>query len=57
MKWFVAEFDGWLADPDASRYFIITGEPSIGKAAVAASQSAAGRNQKRSVLSCRIEQG
>jgi hypothetical protein len=56
-EWVFAEIDHWLADPDARRYFIITGEPSIGKAAVAASQSGAARDQKPSVLSCRIEQG
>ncbi len=29
--------DGWLlADPDGSRYFIITGKSSIGKTAIAA---------------------
>ena len=26
-EWVFAEIDRWLADPDAPRYFIITGEP------------------------------
>ena len=36
-EWVFAEIDRWLADPDAPRYFIITGEPGIGKTAIAAS--------------------
>lgn len=35
-EWIFAEIDRWLADPDAPRYFIITGEPGIGKSTVAA---------------------
>lgn len=30
-EWIFAEIDRWLADPDAPRYSIITGEPGIGK--------------------------
>jgi len=35
-EWVFAEIDRWLADPGAPRYFIITGEPGIGKTAIAA---------------------
>jgi archaellum biogenesis ATPase FlaH len=35
-KWVFTEIDRWLADPAAPRYFIITGEPGIGKTAIAA---------------------
>ena len=35
-EWVFAEIDHWLADPDAPCYFIITGEPGIGKTAIAA---------------------
>jgi WD40 repeat protein len=35
-EWVFAEIDRWLADPDAPHYFIITGEPGIGKTAIAA---------------------
>ncbi len=34
-EWVFAEIDAWLATPDAPRYFIITGEPGIGKTALA----------------------
>lgn len=34
--WVFAAIDQWLADPNAARYFIITGEPGIGKTAIAA---------------------
>jgi hypothetical protein len=34
--WVFAEIDRWLADPNGPRYFIITGEPGIGKTAIAA---------------------
>jgi hypothetical protein len=34
--WVFAEIDHWLADPDAPHFFIITGEPGIGKTAIAA---------------------
>ena len=33
-EWVFDEIDAWLADPDAPRYFIITGEPGIGKTAI-----------------------
>jgi len=36
-EWVFAEIDRWLADPDAPRYFIITGEPGISKTAIAPS--------------------
>lgn len=32
-EWVFAEIDRWIADPNASRYLIIIGEPWIGKAA------------------------
>ena len=35
-EWVFAEIDRWLATPDAPHYFIITGEPGIGKTAIAA---------------------
>jgi hypothetical protein len=35
-EWVFAEVDRWLADPGAPRFFIITGEPGIGKTAIAA---------------------
>ena len=35
-EWVFAEIEGWLARPDAPRFFIITGEPGIGKTAIAA---------------------
>lgn len=35
-EWVFAEIDRWLAAPEAPRYFIITGEPGIGKTAIAA---------------------
>jgi hypothetical protein len=34
--WIFAEINDWLADPKGSCFFIITGEPGIGKSAVAA---------------------
>lgn len=34
-QWVFAEIDRWLATPDGSRYFMITGEPGIGKTAIA----------------------
>lgn len=34
-EWVFAKIDEWLATPDAPRYFIITGEPGIGKTALA----------------------
>jgi hypothetical protein len=35
-KWVFAAFERWLATPNESRYFVITGEPGIGKTAIAA---------------------
>lgn len=35
-EWVFAEIDAWLADPSAPCFFIITGEPGIGKTAIAA---------------------
>ncbi len=35
-EWVFAEIDRWLADPDAPNFFVITGEPGIGKTAIAA---------------------
>jgi len=35
-EWVFAEIDRWLADPEAPRYFIVTGEPGVGKTAIAA---------------------
>ena len=34
-EWVLAEIDTWLTTPDVPRYFIITGEPGIGKTALA----------------------
>lgn len=34
-EWVFAEIDRWLVDPDTPCYFIITGEPGIGKTAIA----------------------
>lgn len=34
--WVFAEIDSWLAQSDAPRFFIITGEPGIGKTSIAA---------------------
>jgi hypothetical protein len=41
-KWVFAEIDHWFANLAAPRFFIITGEPGIGKTAIAA-QLAQGR--------------
>ncbi|TNF89820.1 MAG: ATP-binding protein, partial [Gammaproteobacteria bacterium] len=35
-EWVFEALDRWLAEPDAPRYFILTGEPGIGKTAIAA---------------------
>ncbi|MFC1878759.1 hypothetical protein ACFLZW_02485 [Chloroflexota bacterium] len=35
-EWVFAEIDQWLGNPDTPRFFIITGEPGIGKSAIAA---------------------
>jgi hypothetical protein len=34
-EWVFAEIHRWLADPDGPNFFIITGEPGIGKTAIA----------------------
>ncbi len=34
--WILAEIERWLADPDAPSTFIITGDPGVGKSALAA---------------------
>ncbi len=35
-RWFFDEVDRWLADPSASRIFLATGRPGLGKTAIAA---------------------
>jgi hypothetical protein len=35
-KWVKAAIDGWLTDPGAPAYFILTGDPGVGKSAFAA---------------------
>jgi hypothetical protein len=35
-EWVFAEIDRWLADPGGPTFFIITGEPGVGKSAIAA---------------------
>jgi hypothetical protein len=35
-KWVFQAINDWLADPEASRFFLITGEPGSGKTAIAA---------------------
>ncbi len=35
-EWVLDEIDAWLADPQSPDYFFITGEPGIGKSAIAA---------------------
>lgn len=35
-EWLFATIDRWLAKPDASQFFLLTGEPGIGKTAIAA---------------------
>lgn len=35
-EWVFAEIDRWLADPAGPSFFIITGEPGVGKSAIAA---------------------
>lgn len=35
-EWVFAEIDRWLATPGAPRFFVVTGEPGIGKTAIAA---------------------
>jgi WD40 repeat protein len=35
-EWVFAEIDRWLEDPEAGRFFILTGEPGVGKSALAA---------------------
>jgi len=35
-EWVFDEIDAWLADPQSPSFFIITGEPGVGKSAIAA---------------------
>ncbi|NIN67148.1 MAG: AAA family ATPase, partial [Anaerolineae bacterium] len=35
-EWVFSAIDRWLADPTASQFFLLTGEPGIGKTAIAA---------------------
>lgn len=35
-EWVFAEIDRWLADPEGPTFFLITGEPGVGKSAMAA---------------------
>lgn len=42
-EWVFAEIDEWLAGPGAPHYFIITGEPGIGKTAIAGTIDELGR--------------
>jgi hypothetical protein len=35
-EWVFAEIDRWLSDPEGARFFILAGEPGIGKSAIAA---------------------
>lgn len=37
-EWVFAAIDTWLADPKGPSFFIITGEPGIGKTAIAVSR-------------------
>lgn len=46
-EWVFAEIDRWLAEPDAPRYFIITGEPSIDKTAITARRQGIGHQDEK----------
>lgn len=35
-EWVFTEIERWLADPEGPAFFIITGEPGVGKLAIAA---------------------
>ena len=35
-EWVFAKIDRWLADHDGPSFFILTGEPGVGKSAIAA---------------------
>jgi len=51
-EWVFAEIDAWLATPDAPRYFIITGEPGIGKTALAGRMRRCRSRAQRQLLRC-----
>jgi flagellar biosynthesis GTPase FlhF len=35
-KWGFAEIERWLSDPEGTRFFILTGEPGVGKTSITA---------------------
>ena len=50
---YFAEIERWLADPEAPRFFMLTGEPGIGKTAVTACLTQLYEQARIGLNSCR----